>query len=65
MQAEGLASQSKGPHGTLLRLGEMLRESLLGAVQKATDIRNDIAEYRSGLQSTLVRGAKPLLKDNI
>ena len=43
MQAEGLARQSKGPHGLLLRLGEMLRESLQGAAQRTTDIRSDIA----------------------
>ena len=26
MQAEGLARQSKGPHGSILRMGERLRE---------------------------------------
>ena len=42
MQAEGRARQSTGPHGSLVRVGERLQESLQGAARRTTDIREDI-----------------------
>ena len=41
MQDEGRARQSTGPHGSLLRVGERLRESLQGAALRSTDIREE------------------------
>ena len=43
MQADGRARQSMGPHGSLLRVGERLRESLQGAARRSTDIKEDIS----------------------
>ena len=43
MEAEGLARESTGRHGLLLRVGERLRDLLRGAAQRTTGIRMDIA----------------------
>ena len=43
MQADGRARQSTGPHVSLLRVGDRLRESLQGAARRSTDIREDIS----------------------
>ena len=49
MQDEGRARQSTGPHESLLRVGERLRESLQGAAIRTTDIRGDISSTYSNL----------------
>ena len=43
MQADGRARQSMGPHGSLLRVGERLQESLQEAARRSTDIKEDIS----------------------
>ena len=55
MQAEGRARQSKGPHGSLLRVGEKLRESLQVAAQGTTNIRRVYKGYCRYTTTTITR----------
>ena len=65
MQADGRARQSMGPHGSLLRVGERLRESLQGAARRPTDIKEDISQSSKLIRAVFFPVAFSFLRSNI